>query len=268
VAGPAVVGLLYPFLGFTGVFLVGAAVTAGGGMLLLGLRVAAVDEPVRPASTEVPTRAVRTRAVRLLVVLVGLFAVIDLINNALFAALEPVVPLHLDRITGNGVAYTSVIFTAGLAVFMIVATTCGRFIESRPLLVISAFAFAAEAVGLATVGLFGGVVAMCGGLLLFMAAEPVLYLVARQGVNLVPRQMLGRAFGAFGLVSDIGFIVGPLLGALAYTELGTSVFLIMAAVAAVAGLGTALLRRLPDRLLAAAAPDEAAPAPIGQTRAA
>lgn len=258
VLGPAVVGLLHPFLGFTGVFLAGAAVTAGGGVLLLGLRLVAGDK-TEPAERPVTTQG-RTGAVRLLVILVGLFAVVDLINNALFAALEPVVPLHLDRVTGNGVAYTSVIFTAGLAVFMVVAMTCARFVESRPLLVISAMAFGVEAVGLAAVGLFDGVVAMCAGLLLFMTAEPVLYLVARQGVNLVPRHQLGRAFGAFGMVSDIGFIVGPLLGALAYVQLGTSAFLIMAVVAACAALGATLLRRLPDRLLAGVHHDQATPA--------
>lgn len=244
VLGPAVVGLLHPLVGFTGVFLAGAAVTALGGVLLLGLRV----DPVAVAPPAAAGK--RPGAVRLLVLLVAVFAVVDLINNALFAALEPVVPLHLDKVTGNGVAYTSVIYTAGLAVFMIVAMTCARFVESRPLLVISAFAFGAQAVGLTAVGLFDGVVAMSAGLLLFMSAQPVLYLVARQGVNLVPRHQLGRAFGAFGLVSDIGFIVGPLLGALAYSGLGTSAFLVMAVVAAGAGLGAALLRRLPDRLLA------------------
>ncbi|MEA5366505.1 MFS transporter [Amycolatopsis sp., V23-08] len=251
VLGPAVVGLLHPFLGFTGVFLAGAAVTMTGGVLLLGLRVA--PEPV--ASPPVP--AGRGRAVRTLVVLVGLFAVVDLVNNALFAALEPVVPLHLDDVTGNGVAYTSVIYTAGLAVFMAVAMTCARFVESRPLLVISAYAFGAEAIGLTAVGLFDGVVAMCAGLLLFMTAEPVLYLVARQGVNLVPRHQLGRAFGAFGLVSDIGFIVGPVLGAVAYAGLGTSAFLVMAVVAAVAVVCVVLLRNLPSRLLATREPVDA-----------
>jgi MFS-type transporter involved in bile tolerance (Atg22 family) len=128
--------------------------------------------------------------------------------------------------------------------------TCARFIESRPLLAIAAVAFAAEVVGLAVIGLFDGVLAMCAGLLLFMSAEPVLYMVARQGVNLVPPHQLGRAFGAFGLVSDIGFIIGPLLGALAYFQLGTAAFLVMAAVAALAALGAFLLRRVPDRLMA------------------
>jgi MFS family permease len=262
VLGPAVIGLLYPFLGFTGVFLVGAAVTAVGGVLLLGLRIPDVDEPESAERTV--TGGLTRRAVRSLVVLVGLFAVVDLINNALFAALEPVVPLHLDDLTGNGVAYTSVIFTAGLAVFMLGATFGGKLVESRPLLGIVVVGFAIEAVGLTAVGLFDGVVAMSAGLLLFMIAEPVLYLVARQGVSLVPLQLRGRAFGAFGLVSDIGFIVGPLLGAVAYAGLGTSVFLIMAAVAAVAALAAAPLRGLPAQLLATAQPEQA-PTPVGKS---
>lgn len=255
VVGPAVIGLLHPFLGFTGVFLAGAAVTAGGGVLLLRLKAAEPDASA-PVEAPVPTRA-RHRVLRRLAVLVGLFAVIDLVNNALFAALEPVVPLHLDHLTGNGVAYTSAIYTAGLAVFMLGATFCGRFVESRPLLGIAMAAFAVETVGLAAVGLFDGVAAMCAGLLLFMTAEPVLYLVARQGVSLVPAHLRGRAFGAFGLVSDIGFILGPVLGAVAYAGLGTSVFLVMAGVAAVVGLGAAALRRLPDRLLAAVGAEDA-----------
>ncbi|WP_410586134.1 MFS transporter [Amycolatopsis sp. lyj-23] len=253
VLGPAVVGLLHPFLGFTGVFLAGAAVTLTGGALLLGLRVAPEPDVASPP----PVPAGRGRAVRTLVALVGLFAVVDLVNNALFAALEPVVPLHLEVVTGNGVAYTSVIYTAGLAVFMTVAMTCARFVESRPLLVISAYAFGAEAIGLTAVGLSDGVVAMCAGLLLFMTAQPVLYLVARQGVNLVPKHQLGRAFGAFGLVSDIGFILGPLLGAVAYAGLGTPAFLIMAVVAAVSAVGVALLRTLPSRLLTTREPVDA-----------
>lgn len=246
VLGPAVVGLLHPVLGFTGVFLAGAVVTAAGGVLLLGLRVDRTEVSPSAAAGERWT----TGAVRPLILLVAIFAVVDLVNNALFAALEPVVPLHLDKVTGNGVAYTSAIYTAGLAVFMVVALTCAKLVESRPLLVIAAFAFGAEAVGLAAVGMFDGVVAMCAGLLLFMTAQPVLYLVARQGVNLVPRHLLGRAFGAFGLVSDIGFVVGPLLGALAYTWLGISAFLAMAVVAAGAGLVVALLRVLRSGFLA------------------
>lgn len=243
VLGPAVVGLLHPLLGFTGVFLVGAVVTAAGGVLLLGLRIDHVQAPPAAAPDE---RRV-TAAVRPLILLVAVFAVVDLVNNALFAALEPVIPLHLDQVTGNGVAYTSVIYTAGLAVFMVVALTCAKYVESRPLLVIAAVGFAAQAAGLAAVGLLDGVVAMCAGLLLFMTAQPVLYLVARQGVNLVPRHQLGRAFGAFGSVSDIGFIAGPLLGALAYTRLGTSAFLVMAVIAVAAGSGAVLLRRRPEQ---------------------
>jgi MFS family permease len=258
VLGPAVVGVLHPFLGFTGVFLAGAAVTAGGGVLLFAMLPGAATAPAAEPAAPAPAGS-RTSAIGVLAVLVGLFAAIDLINNALFATLEPVLPLHLDRLTGNGIGYTSVLFTIALAVFMIGTVTCARLIESRPLLVVATAAFGAEAVGLAVMGLTGGIVALCAGLLVFMTAQPVLYMVARRGVNLVPRHQLGRAFGAFGLVSDIGFIAGPLLGALIYSRIGTGAFLVMAGVAGAAAVGALLLRRTPDRLLRGIRPDEPAP---------
>jgi DHA1 family multidrug resistance protein-like MFS transporter len=258
VLGPAVVGVLHPFLGFTGVFLAGAAVTAGGGVLLFAMLPGAATTPAAEPAAPGPAGS-RTSAIGVLAVLVGLFAAIDLINNALFATLEPVLPLHLDRLTGNGIGYTSVLFTIALAVFMIGTVTCARLIESRPLLVVATAAFGAEAVGLAVMGLTGGIVALCAGLLVFMTAQPVLYMVARRGVNLVPRHQLGRAFGAFGLVSDIGFIAGPLLGALIYSRIGTGAFLVMAGVAGVAAVGALLLRRTPDRLLRGIRPDEPVP---------
>jgi MFS family permease len=258
VLGPAVVGVLHPFLGFTGVFLAGAAVTAGGGVLLFAMLPGAAAAPAAADPAEPAHTGSRGGAIGLLAVLVGLFAAIDLINNALFATLEPVLPLHLDRVTGNGIAYTSVLFTIALAVFMIGTITCARLIESRPLLAVATVAFAAEAVGLAVMGLVGGIVAMCVGLLVFMTAQPVLYMVARRGVNLVPSHQLGRAFGAFGLVSDIGFIAGPLLGALLYSRVGTAAFVVMAAVAGLAALGALVSRRLPDRLVRGIRPAEAA----------
>jgi MFS family permease len=248
VIGPAVVGLLYVSLGFTGVFLAGALVTGSGGVLLLALRYRTVH-----VADETPSGTDRRGgSVRLFAVLVGVFALIDLINNGVFAAMEPVVPLHLDHLTGRGVGATSVIFTAGLAVFMLVTLTCARFIESRPLLVVAAVSFGIEAVGLAVVGVAGGVVAVCAGFLVFMTAQPVVYMIARRGVNLVPQHQLGRAFGAFGLVSDIGFIVGPLLGTLLYSRGGASVFVVMGVIAAAAGIGALLVRGLPDRLVTAA----------------
>jgi MFS family permease len=112
--------------------------------------------------------------------------------------------------------------------------------------------FGIEAAGLAVVGVAGGVVAVCAGFLVFMTAQPVVYMIARRGVNLVPQHQLGRAFGAFGLVSDIGFIVGPLLGTLLYSRGGASVFVVMGGIAAVAGIGALLVRGLPDRLVTAA----------------
>jgi DHA1 family multidrug resistance protein-like MFS transporter len=267
VIGPLLVGALYPFLGFTGVFLTGAAVTAAGGvLLLLGMRHSLRTK--QESESDTGQDGVATGAtMRLVAVLVGLFAVVDLVNNAVFAAMEPVLPLHLDHVTGDGVAFTSVIFSIGLAVFMVGTMASSRVVDRKPLLVVAGVSFGVETVGLAVLGLTDGIVALCAGFLLFMAAQPVLYMVARQGVNLVPRHQLGRAFGAFGLVSDIGFIVGPLVGALVYDWTGSGVFLALAAVTAVTGVALFAARGLPERLVAGiyqpaqAEPRDATPAP-------
>ncbi|SDH50319.1 Sugar phosphate permease [Actinokineospora alba] len=266
VVGPLLVGALYPFLGFTGVFLTGAAVTAGGGVLLLSMR-HSLNTLQESESDTGHDKAATGATMRLVAVLVGLFAVVDLVNNAVFAAMEPVLPLHLDQVTGDGVAFTSVIFSIGLAVFMVGTMASSRIVERKPLLVVAGLSFGVETVGLAVLGLTDGIVALCAGFLLFMAAQPVLYMVARQGVNLVPRHQLGRAFGAFGLVSDIGFIVGPLIGALVYGWTGSGVFLALAAVTAVTGVALFAARAMPDRLVAGiyqpapVEPRDATPAP-------
>ncbi|GAA4432125.1 hypothetical protein GCM10023148_37450 [Actinokineospora soli] len=258
VVGPLLVGALHPLLGFAGVFLAGAAVTFVSGALLLGMRYSLGDD--EEAEAPAGGGGKKTRAVRAVVVLVAVFAVVDLLNNAVFAAMEPVIPLHLDAVTGDGVAFTSVIFSIGLAVFMVGTVASAKLVERNPLLVVGGIAFAIEGAGLLLLGLTDGVIALCAGFLVFMGAQPVLYMIARQGVNLVPKHQLGRAFGAFGLVSDIGFIVGPLLGALVFGWIGSGVFLVLAVITLAAAVAALALRRLPNRLLTGIyRPDEPAP---------
>lgn len=243
-AGPALVGLLHSFLGFTGVFLAGGSLTAVSGVLLLTIRSRPVEELVEKPE-------VRRASPATLAVFVGIFAAIDLLNNVLYAAMEPVLPLHIEATSrADALRVTSALFTAGLVVFGIVSVTCARFVERWPLLVVTAVAFWASAAGLLVIGVVGGVAAVAAGFVVFMATEPVLYVVARRGVSLVPADRLGRAYGAFGLVSDIGFIVGPTVGSLLYGHLGAGTFVALAGLAAATGLGALPARRLPDRLLA------------------
>jgi MFS transporter, DHA1 family, multidrug resistance protein len=246
-AGPAIVGVLHPHLGFKGVFLAGAALTATSGGLLLSLGHVTAHEAGDEAE---PVPAAAQRTTGSLAILVGLFAGVDLLNNAVYAALEPVVPLHLeDTTSADAVHTTALLFASGLVVFAVVSATCARLVETRPLLVVSGVAFWVAAAGLALAGLVDGIAVFFAGFLLFMATQPVLYVVARRGVSLLPRERLGRAYGAFGFVSDIGFIAGPLLGALLYATVEGATFVVLAAAAAAAGLGALATRRLPGRLL-------------------
>ncbi|WP_328610661.1 MFS transporter [Amycolatopsis sp. NBC_00345] len=256
--GPALVGLLHGAIGFTGVFLTGAGLTAISAVLLVSIRDTprpAVDQQVKPLAIS------RTTAWRL-VCLVAIFAVIDFVNNAVFSALEPVLPLHVQSENpGAALVTTSVLYTAGLVMFMIVSVSCARFIESRPLLLVAGVGFGVMTAGLLVISVFGGVVMLWVGFLVFMATQPVLYVVARQGVSQLPAHRLGRAYGAFGMVSDIGFIVGPLVGVALYERFTGTTFGLLAIVTGLAAGAALLARRLPARLTGAEDESPAAPVP-------
>ena len=247
-AGPAVVAVLYPYLGFVGVFLAGGGITAASGMLVWATSPQAPyeaggeDDGEMTGATEASLATVAA--------LVGLFAAVDLLNNFVYASLEPVLPLHIAGMVGSrALTTTAVLFTAGLVVFALVSVSCARLVDAWPLPSVAAGAFALAAVGLVTVGLAGhwGVLGL--GFLVFMASQPVLYVVARRGVGLISRERLGRAYGAFGLLSDLGFVAGPVVGALLYDQVGPATFVILAVVAAAGAAAAAVARNLPRRLL-------------------
>jgi MFS transporter, DHA1 family, multidrug resistance protein len=98
-------------------------------------------------------------------------------------------------------------------------------------------------------GLTTGIAAFATGFLVFMACHPVLYVLTRRGIGMLPRRQMGRAFGAFGLASDIGFVVGPLLGMLLYSHFDQRMFVLLAVLSTVAGIAALTMRGLPSRLL-------------------
>jgi MFS family permease len=247
-AGPVLVAALHAQLGFIGVFLAGSALTATSGILLW------VTSPQAPheAREEADGEATGATAASLAAVaaLVGLFAAVDLLNNFVYSALEPVLPLHIARMVSSGaLTTTAALFTGGLVVFAVVSAGCARLVDAWPLPSVASAAFAVAAAGLATVGLASHWSVLGLGFLMFMASQPVLYVVARRGVALISRERLGRAYGAFGLLSDLGFVAGPIVGALLYNQVGPAMFVMLAVAAAVGGVASAAARNLPLRLL-------------------
>jgi DHA1 family multidrug resistance protein-like MFS transporter len=250
--GPVLVGLLHPVIGFTGVFLVGAGFTLASAVLVGATARSAAGDAAPEAGEPAPVTLPRG----LVVGLVAVFGLSDLVNNAIYAALEPTLPLHIERIAGNALGVTSILFTLGLVVFAVVSPVSGHLVERAPLLVVGAAAFAVSAAGLAGQSVAASMWPLGGAFLLFMLTQPVLYVVARRGIGIVPEHALGRVFGMFGLLSDAGFIAGPLVGALLFVRLGSGAFAVLAGAAAVMAVALFTVRSFPARVEAALTPQE------------
>jgi hypothetical protein len=66
-----------------------------------------------------------------------------------------------------------------------------------------------------------------------MMSQPVVYVAARSGITAVPGRHQGKAFGLFGLISDLGWVTGPLVTTALFTVVGGTVLLLLALLAAI-----------------------------------
>lgn len=226
--GPLAAGIAAPF-GLDALFLFGAAVTA---VTAFGLRWAVprdVPPPVEEEQSEDTATGTATGRWWTWVLALG---ALDLFTNLTYSALEPVLPLYLSA-DGEESARgaISLVFATGLAAFGVVSWLLGRYTGKLGLVPLAMIGLAFAAVG--TAGLYASAevwpVAVC--FVVLMVGQAALYLTARRGVvelrSAMTRQ--GKAFGLFGLVSDIGNILGPLVGVALYELTGRVSFLVIGA---------------------------------------
>jgi homoserine O-acetyltransferase len=258
--GPLVAGLAMPF-GLDTLFYFGAAATA---VTAFGLLWAIPRGPLAQAEAELEEAeaAAGGPAGRWWVWVVALGA-LDLFTNLSYSALEPVLPLYMSAAGGDARGAISLVFSIGLAAFGVVSWSLGRYAARLGLLALARIGLALAAVG--TAGLFAGagvwLVTLC--FIVLMTGQAALYLTARRGVielkSAMSRQ--GKAFGLFGLVSDIGNVLGPLLGVALYQLSGRVSFLVIGASSGLL-LGALVVAGRRFRTL------PSAPAPDGPVRAA
>jgi MFS family permease len=231
-AGPVIVGFIHAWLGFRAVFFIGAAFTLAGTVFVMVTGRAAARAGDDTNAGPAPARAARLPG-RLAAGLIVLFGLSDLANNAVYSALEPILPLHIQHFTTGAVGVTSILFTLGLVLFAVVSPISGYLVERAPLLVTGAVAFAVAALALAGQTAASSVWTLGGAFVLFMATQPVLYTVDRRGIGIIPEHSLGRMFGLFGLLSDLGFILGPLLGTFLFAHVNRNAFAVLGGVTAI-----------------------------------
>ena len=125
----------------------------------------------------------------------------------------------------------------GLGIFAIGSFFAGTLVERWGARNSAAAAFIVQ-----TLALLGGAAAGMTGVFvaaffIVMAVQPVVYVALRTSVTQLTEGNEGTAFGWFGLASDVGWILGPIVAGALFQGLHGAVLLVLAAVT-IAGLLT------------------------------
>jgi MFS family permease len=232
-AGPGFVGLLHDVVGFRGFFRLAAIFSAVGAVLI-----AVLLRPHGESSEEMATdeRETSTEAlpspVTSLLVLVAVCGLADLLNNFLYSALEPILPLYAVAHFGHAVSLVSLLFFLGLLTFAAVSAPAGRILDRLGAWRLSATAFLIAAGGIALQAAIVTPSLLIAGFIVFMVSQPLVYVAVRQVIAANAAGRRGRAFGFLGLISDGGYVLGPVVGAPLFAATGRTAFAVLAAAAA------------------------------------
>lgn len=221
--GPLVAGVAAPF-GLEALFVVGAAVTS---LTAFGLLHAIPDSEVSPPpATQAPGGPNRWWA------WVLVLGVLDLFTHLVYTALEPLLPLYLSGAAeGSARGAISVVFVVGLATSAVSMWALGRYTERFGLVPMIGSGLTILGVGLATMALSASVVPVAAAFVVVMVGYAILFLTARRGIVELKaaEDSQGTAFGLFGLVSDVGNVLGPVAGVVLYELTGRTSFVLLGA---------------------------------------
>jgi MFS family permease len=239
-AGPFIVGLVHPFADYP------AVLAAAAGLTVLNAIVAWRVLPRRiapePAQDTGDTQTAPPNGLRRMLPVIAVFGGLDLVANALWGAMEPLVPLHMAQANTDPTGRSAWVLAMGMVAFAVANPLFARLPEKwrEPRLVGLGFAalavscFILSAVTFLPVGLFA--------ITVFMVAQSYIYLVAREGI----RQYCGgtgKAWGIFGMFTDAGFVVGPVAGFFLFDTVNAWAFPILGVGSAIAAVTAAAAMR-------------------------
>jgi MFS family permease len=239
--GPGLVAALSGMIDFRSAFAGGAVLTGLATFLVAFAFRRDAPSRARPAVRRDVRADHREPLSRLpLIPLVIVLGLLDLANNAVYAAMEPLFPLHG---TGPLLARERVVsasFFLGLAVFAVFSWVGGRVVARSHRFPLTAAAFAVQAAALVLAWVTGSYWLFTAAFILLMAVQPLVYVNMRAVIGRLAEGKQGRAFGWFGFVSDVGWVVGPIAATAAYQMAGSGSFALLAlAAVAAAALGWA-----------------------------
>ncbi|MEW5356570.1 MFS transporter [Streptomyces sp. 16-176A] len=258
--GPLIAGAAVP-VGLTGLFLAGAVITAATAVGLVlaipGQQAPQPEEEAEPApaadAPEADAPAAGPAPTRWWVWAL-LLGGLDMFTFLVYSALEPLLPEYLSSGADSSArTVISAVFVAGLAVSGLAMWLLGRF--TLPLRTLAATGLGFTAVGLCAMAATAHFVAVGLSFMVYMFGYATLFLTARRGIVELKAATSddGKAFGLFGLVSDLGNVLGPLLGVALYAVNHRLPFLLLGAVSGLVLLALAAVARRRTGLPGAAA---------------
>ncbi|PRY45237.1 MFS transporter [Umezawaea tangerina] len=262
--GPLIAGVATP-LGLEALFLIGAAVTAATAFgLLTAIPAGAAPPSEEDTATAVPVADAppATRWWIWVLVLGGL----DMFTAFIYSALEPVLPLYLSSAQDSSArSAISVVFVAGLAASGLGMWLLGRFAERLRLVTMIQIGLGFMTAGLAGTAISAGALPVAAWFVVFMIGYAALFLSARRGIVELKSASAnqGKAFGLFGFISDVGNIIGPIVGVVLYEITGRFSFVVLGALSGLLLAALVLAAGRAKGLLPSTRAESHAPEPVG-----
>lgn len=195
-----------------------------------------------PATAPAPAPAGAAPAgapfLRAWLITVLLFGVLDLLTNLAYSGLEPTIPLYLTPADPRRI---SAVFMLGTGTFAVTSWLLGRWHNNGPgpatLIVLGCLT---GVLGFAGFSFANTIWDVAPSMVVVMISNPMLYLAARWGTARLRESggPAGLAFGIFGAVSDVGYMLGPLVSVALISAVGPSGFTFVGLIGAL-GLLTA-----------------------------
>jgi MFS family permease len=217
-AGPLVSSAAFDAAGLLAPFLVATAASILAATLLAYLSRSTLEGRLAKRSGSIVLLG------RSLISIIVAFGLVDLYNNLVYGALQPTFPLYLKDTFGVSYQGVAWLFSAGLIIFAIAAPASGYFVDrldAKHTIVLLLTLLGATAACLLIVASVHTLEAVVIVFLFFMICQVTIYVLARKGLRVsVGSERSGLAFGMFGVISDVGWLVGPVLVAPLYASFG------------------------------------------------
>lgn len=211
--GPALAGALQAWAGFATTVLCAAVATAMGAAVLSLAPPGSSTPAADPHDDEVRAR-VSLDPLRSATSVILFAGVIDFASNLVYAALEPALPLYIGSrfVNADSVANISLAFLLGLLAFSAISLQAGSILSRLGLFNGLALAAAIAAAGFVVQWLASDIGVLIAGFVVFMVSQGLIYVATRTAMAAIPERRQGRAFGYFGLIQELGWVIGPFVG--------------------------------------------------------